>query len=87
MDFLLLYHFETLELVANDILKVLVDDITTNMILRHLGIREFVRGRKMPRKGNFRYMFQLLPLGWSRYRIHIICLSSYFDVDSKCVRC
>ena len=33
MDFLLLYHFRNLKGVTIEILQVLVDNITTNMIL------------------------------------------------------
>ena len=39
MDFLLLYHFRNLEGVAIEILQVLVDDITTNVIFEILAIK------------------------------------------------
>ena len=39
MDFLLLYHFRKLKGVAIEILQVLIDDITTNMIFEILAIK------------------------------------------------
>ena len=39
MDFLLLYHFRKLKGVAIEILPVLIDDITTNMIFEILAIK------------------------------------------------
>ena len=39
MDFLLLYHFGKLKGVAIEILQVLIDDITTNMIFEILAIK------------------------------------------------
>ena len=39
MDFLLLYHFGKLKGVASEILQVLIDDITTNMIFEILAIK------------------------------------------------
>ena len=39
MDFLLLYHFRKLKGVAIEILQVMVDDITTNMIFEILAIK------------------------------------------------
>ena len=39
MDFLLLYHFGKLKGGAIEILQVLIDDITTNMIFEILAIK------------------------------------------------
>ena len=39
MDFLLLYHFRKLKGVAIEILQVLIDDITTNMIFEIMAIK------------------------------------------------
>ena len=39
MDFLLLYHFGKLKGEAIEILQVLIDDITTNMIFEILAIK------------------------------------------------